>query len=200
MARGSIDWRGRSTVGPQLLHLRVTLAGIVPPVWRTVAVSPGITLGKLHRILQVLFDWTDSHLHYFEFGELRFSNQDMSDDAVAADERLGSPYRGIVLRQFELGPGDSFAYVYDVADDWRHEIVVEALQEGIASVRPRCLNGARAAPPEDAGGAHGYMAQVEILRKPRDPDHDDVVAWFPPSFDPEHFDAVAVDRELARLR
>ena len=200
MVRGPIAWRGRIRPKPQLLHLRVTLDGITPTVWRTAAVSPGITLGKLHRVLQVLFDWTNSHLHYFEFGKLRFSDEDMSDDSIWPEERLGMPYKGIVLSQFELEPGDRFSYVYDMGDDWRHEIVVEALQEGPRSVRPRCLGGVRAAPPDDVGGPHGYMEQLEILKNPRNPEHDDVVAWFPSKFDPEHFDPLATDRRLARLR
>nr|MBA3531439.1 plasmid pRiA4b ORF-3 family protein [Ardenticatenales bacterium] len=44
-------------------QLKVTLKGTKPPIWRRIQVRGSTTLGKLHRILQVVMGWTDSHLH-----------------------------------------------------------------------------------------------------------------------------------------
>lgn len=40
-----------------------------------------------------------------------------------------------------------------------------------------------AAPPEDCGGIPGFYSQLEILRDPKHPDHEDVKDWFP-DYDP----------------
>ena len=47
-------------------------------------------------------------------------------------------------------------------DSWEHEIVVEGIVPAEPNVRyPRCVDGRRASPPEDCGGAWGY---AELLR------------------------------------
>ena len=54
------------SVAHSIYQLKVTLAGVRPPVWRRLRVPSAINLKKLHQILQVAFGWTDSHLHEFE--------------------------------------------------------------------------------------------------------------------------------------
>jgi hypothetical protein len=49
----------------EILHLRITLKGSKPPIWRRVAVASDITLGQLHEVIQIVMGWTDSHLHHF---------------------------------------------------------------------------------------------------------------------------------------
>jgi hypothetical protein len=49
----------------QIYQLKVTLRGSRPLIWRQIQVRSDITLGKLHRILQVVMGWTDTHLHQF---------------------------------------------------------------------------------------------------------------------------------------
>ena len=50
-----------------------------------------------------------------------------------------------------------FVYEYDFGDSWQHEIVLEKILEPEPNVAyPRCIEGARACPPEDVGGIWGY--------------------------------------------
>jgi len=46
-------------------EVKVTLLGIRPPVWRRMMVRSDITLEHLHRVLQTVMGWTDSHMHAF---------------------------------------------------------------------------------------------------------------------------------------
>ena len=46
--------------------LRLTLRDIEPPIWREALVPAHLTLPQLHKVIQILFDWTDSHLWQFE--------------------------------------------------------------------------------------------------------------------------------------
>jgi len=48
-----------------LYQLRIVLCGITPLIWRRVLVRSETTLAHLHTILQVLFAWSDEHLHRF---------------------------------------------------------------------------------------------------------------------------------------
>lgn len=104
-------------------------------------------------------------------------------------------------RQFELRhllrAGEQFDCAYDFGDGWSHEILVEksAVIPGSAS-EAVCVAGARAAPPEDCGGPHGYQHLLEVLGKPRHREHRDLREWVGPDFAPEDFDLAAVVRKL----
>lgn len=77
----------RHALWNDLLVLRVTLRDIEPPVWRRVRVPAAYTLAGLHHVVQPSFGWTDSHLHAFEVGDVRFGTVDVDDDTLVVDER-----------------------------------------------------------------------------------------------------------------
>src|SRR6266849_2751131 len=49
----------------RIYQLKVTLHGSHPFIWRQFQVRSDITLAKLHRILQTVMGWTNTHLHRF---------------------------------------------------------------------------------------------------------------------------------------
>ena len=57
-----------------LLHLKIALRYPKPPIWRRVEVPDTLTFRELHFVLQILFDWENSHL--FEFWQGRGSIND----------------------------------------------------------------------------------------------------------------------------
>ena len=92
-------------------------------------------------------------------------------------------------------------YCYDFGDSWEHEIVVEGIVPAEPNVRyPRCLDGRRASPPEDCGGAWGYAELLRVLSDPRHEEHAERREWLGHGFDPERFDLAATNRALTRAR
>ena len=62
---------------PNAVQVHVTLDGIEPVIWRRLVVPLATTLADLHRILQAAMGWTDSHLHEFDIGGLRYGDTDL---------------------------------------------------------------------------------------------------------------------------
>ena len=78
------------SAAPTTVHqLRITIEGIDPPVWRRVLVPSSMTLARLHKVIQELFDWWDYHLHEFEIGGDRYGVPDPDWDFASptVDER-----------------------------------------------------------------------------------------------------------------
>ena len=56
----------KKTMAPEPVYqLKVTLLYSRPPIWRRFQVESAVTLQRMHRILQVVMGWTDSHMHGF---------------------------------------------------------------------------------------------------------------------------------------
>jgi hypothetical protein len=60
------------------------------------------------------------------------------------------------------------------------------------------VEGARACPPEDCGGAWGYADFLEAISDKKHPDHRDMKEWIGGKFDPERFSVVELNKELRR--
>jgi hypothetical protein len=90
-----------------------------------------------------------------------------------------------------------FGYEYDFGDSWLHTIEVE-------EVRPergdggwaRCLDGARACPPEDCGGVGGHARLLEVLFDPRHPEFDETRRRAG-NFEPDRFDLRAANAAMS---
>jgi hypothetical protein len=61
-----------------------------------------------------------------------------------------------------------------------------------------CLEGARACPPEDVGGVHGYFEFCHALKDPRHEEHESFMEWSGGNFDSERFDVATVNCELIK--
>lgn len=97
--------------------------------------------------------------------------------------------------------GTSVDYVYDFGDDWAHRVTLLGISAGTPGQRyPKCRDGARACPPEDVGGPHGYEEFLKAIRNRRHPEHKVCLQWVGGSFDPEAFDPRRVKFISARRR
>jgi len=57
--------------------------------------------------------------------------------------------------------------VYDLGDNWRHDVVQEKiLPADNSGTKPICLAGERRCPPEDVGGPSGYQEFLEVIFEP----------------------------------
>jgi len=132
-------------------RVKVSLHGARPPVWRRLEVPSDLPLSVLHEALQTAFGWFDCHQHLFETscGEFGDPTQDLWSQR--ADEAT------VALAQVAPLAKDRLGYVYDFGDDWRHDIVVEAVQPAAPGVRyPRCTAARGIAPEEDSGGIRAF--------------------------------------------
>ena len=180
-------------------QLKITLREVSPPVWRRVLVKSDITLAKLHRIIQVVMGWHNSHLHEFEtpYGE-RYG--DATGYRGESDTRMHSEKRA-KLGDVLTGEKQRLVYSYDFGDNWEHDIVLEKILPAEPGQRyPHCAKGKRAAPPEDVGGPPGYDIFLEALADPSHEEHRTYTEWIGGKFDPELFDLDAVNAALARIR
>jgi len=137
---------------PSVYQLRIVLREISPLIWRRLLVCSDTTLAQLHTMLQIIFDWSDEHLHTFHV-----HGQDYGS--------TGANTRSVRLSALRLQQGERFRYVYDYGAHWQCDIRLEArLPSDPARVYPLCIGGKHAAPPEECGGAWTYMARLDQHR------------------------------------
>jgi hypothetical protein len=145
------------------VRLRVTLREVVPRVLRVIDVPDTSTLPELHNLMQAAVGWTDSHLHQFDAGDIRYGvpheewDDDQKDEATAR------------LRDLP----ERFVYVYDFGDAWTHD--VEVLGPG--ADRSGCVYGEGSCPPEDCGGPRGYAELLAVLADPGNDQHEQMRNW-----------------------
>lgn len=177
-------------------HLKVTLLDISPPVWRLVRVPSAITLAALHRVLQVAIGWEDRHLHEWRIGDDTYAS---GEEADWGDQQETRDEAEAVLGEV-AGSDSSMRYDYDFGDGWEHLVEVVGVEGYDGHVTPvALLDGARSAPPEDCGGPSGYEHLLDALHDPDDEEHEEAVEVFGDWFDPEAFDAGAINQMLEEL-
>lgn len=158
-----------------LYQIRVTLREIHPPVWRRIQVWEDITLARLHTILQIVMDWEDYHIHEFRIGRRIYGVPDPDDELYEREVLDDSKER---LAYVAPRVGTQFAYVYDFGDNWRHDLLLEAILLPEAGMPyPVCTAGERRTPPEDVGGAFAYQRYLEVLADPDHEDHEQLLEW-----------------------
>jgi hypothetical protein len=177
----------------QIFQLRISLVDVSPEVWRRVAVPGGYTLDRLHRVIQYAMGWQNCHLHSFEVEGVQYGEPDPEGELDLRDE-LEVRLDAVAGKDSRLG------YTYDFGDWWEHDISVEAIYPGEPDIRyPLCLEGERACPPEDVGGALGYAGFLAALADPAHPQHEGMREWIGRPFDPAEFDPDRATTLLRRL-
>lgn len=176
------------------VRLHVSMADIEPLIWRRLVVPAAWTLDRLHLVLQAAFSWTDSHLHEFRIGGLRYGDLDQLEDGFGGTRIFD--YTEVRLADF-TGQDLIFSYHYDFGDDWTHVIRIEEwLSLDPLPRHAECTEGARARPPEDVGGPWSYGDFVETIRNPEHEDHQAHLRWAGGNFDPEWFNLDLINKDL----
>jgi len=175
-------------------QLMITIDDIEPAPWRRVLVPSGVTLLRLHKVIQELFDWWDYHLHEFEIDGVRYGSDDGDDWEPPLDERKA--------KLDKLAPkGNRFLYRYDFGDNWQFPIEVEdVLPADPRATYPRCIDGRRSRPPEDVGGTGGYEEFLEAIADPDHEEYESMLVWAGGSFDPEACDLLDINARLTAIR
>jgi len=183
----------------RLYLLKIRLLEIQPEIWRRFVVPAGISLDRLHDVIQIVMGWADSHLHEFTIGKNRYTEDPESKE------------HGLECGRYRLGDlikqkGRTFRYLYDFGDSWEHEVIIEDSRYYNPKLQSEieCLDGARACPPEDVGGVPGYYEFCKALKDPHHEEHESYKEWifgfpyFESDFDSERFETQKMNYELLK--
>lgn len=184
------------SVTPGLLYqFKITLLRIEPPIWRRIQVKD-CTLDKLHEHIQTAMGWTNSHLHQFKVGGETYGNPELLEDDFHCLDSTRTKVSSILPTD---GKPFSFKYEYDFGDCWEHEVLFEGCPPVDPKAKyPLCLEGERACPPEDCGGAGGYADFLEAIGDGGHKQHDEMLESIGGSFDPEAFDPVTATASMKK--
>jgi len=181
-------------VSKTAFQLRISLKEYVPVIWRRLLVPGGVTMAKLHTIFQTAMGWENYHLHCFEIDGVRYGIPDPEFEMTDVDDET-------VRLSDVVGERARFEYQYDFGDNWCHEVIIESVGTlDLVLKFAVCLEGQRACPPEDVGGAHMYSMVLEAIRDPDHEEHEEYMNWIAPGFDPDAFDLAAINAALQRVR
>ncbi len=183
-------WGMAKTKDQNRVVVKVFLYGIQPKIWREFSISADATFIELNDAIQAAMGWDNKHPHEFRHGK----GKRLVDviGPVGLEDQTPGEFRDEAktsVRDF-LGKRRlpiRILYRYDFADEWIHELVFEKWEAGDGG--PKMLGGERSCPEEDSGGTFQYMQAL----------HGEV-AWMHPGYDPEAFDADAVDFEKKKSR
>lgn len=176
----------------QSYHLEISLASTDPPVWRLIEVPGVLSLADLHHIIQVAMGWENRHLHQFRAGRKIYGPQ-LADDYTGTPALDESRFRLSDLEQDFL---QGVVYTYDFGDNWEHVILLKkVLPAGESRGYPVVIDGERACPPEDIGGAFEFSSLLEYLAGSKKKEFLDRFANVKP-FDPEHYDMQIINQLL----
>ena len=174
----------------EVYAIKVTLLGTRPPVWRRILVPRDITLHNLHRTLQVVMGWTNSHLHRFISQRSGLSQQRRSGSKVTNENRT-------TLDELVGAVGTRLMYEYDFGDGWQHELLLEEVVLGDETFQQMCVAGKRCCPPEDCGGPQGFAELLQARQDDTHPSPDQAQEWLG-DFAAESFSLEEVNRRLSR--
>ena len=169
----------------QIFQFKIVLDDILPQIWRTIEVESDITFYQFHLTIQEAMGWTNSHLHEFNDGNFRIG--DTSEEAREFGDSPQWDEKNKKISDYLSKDRTKLSYTYDFGDNWKHTIILEGIglvQKG--AKYPRCIDGARACPPEDCGSTPGYYRLLEILADPKHEEYEEMKKWAG-GFDPEHF-------------
>lgn len=120
-------------------------------------------------------------------------------------EAIGEPETETTLGELLSKKGDTLSYLYDFGDSWEHSLVVEKVIDVKADAPlARCVDGQRAAPPDDTGGIFNYEWMLDAGTNPDDPDYQEAserMEWLEDisgvdAWDPNAFDLKEVDEAV----
>lgn len=187
-----------------LLKIRVELSRILPPIWREILVPATYSFWDLHVGIQDAMGWLDYHPH-----EFRIKGRGPGDPVIIGIPREElwenqpevQPGWQVPVTDYLTQPGEQIEYEYDFGDDWLHMVTLVSVEPREKRKRyPQCIAGARACPPEDCGGVHGYHELLDALLDPTHTEHEALSQWISEGWGPELFkpDKVRFDNPRRR--
>lgn len=164
-----------------IFRIRVDLDHADPPIWRRLDLRSDLPLDVVHQVLQVAFDWTDTHLHRFSLGGHAFDRTSQlflcpyDAEEGEFDDEGGTPASEVRLDETLQEPGDVLNYLYDYGDSWELTLrLEEVLPSAPDSPTAVAVGGRRAAPAEDSGGGTDLASIAVVVDDPAHFDLDEL--------------------------
>lgn len=183
----------------QAIHLKITLKGSKPPIWRRLLVKSSMTLFELHHSIQIAMGWENYHLYEFTVDNYRIGQpHEDFDDEVGIPKVIDA--KDITLDKI-LPSTKKISYEYDFGDGWKHEIILEKtlpIDENLQY--PLCIDGKMNCPPEDCGGIVVFCNLTDIIKNPKHPKYLEVKEWLGESYDPSKFDQMGINFALGKIQ
>ena len=128
----------------KLFKLKITLIDYTEKVSRTILVPTDIDFEELHLNIQRVMGWKNEHLYAFKVGEDEIQPDDTLDiNELDAGESIYTQINTLLRK------GDTFEYLYDMGDDWKHKIeVVDTIE--FTSKKPIVLESIGECPKENS--------------------------------------------------
>jgi hypothetical protein len=181
----------------EIAILRIELQGIEPLTWRRVGVSTTMSLMDLHRVIQELMGWLDSHLWDFEAAGRRYAMRLPSEPDW--NERYEDAEAATLRALADTGVR-RMNYVYDMGDYWEHAVIIERVTAPLPNVTyPQFLGGERRCPPEDCGGVPGYYEFLENIGSEDRAERKSALDWYGGPYDPNDIGEQKVISALRRI-
>lgn len=124
--------------------LKIDLLGEDRKISREILVPEDITFAYLHMNIQKAMGWENKHLYAFIVGDTLIE----SDDHVNPSQASNCMPTFTKISEL-VDVGDSFQYIYDMGDEWRHEIKVLDLID-VSVCEPIILKRTGKCPKEDS--------------------------------------------------
>ena len=193
-----------STGVKRVYQFKVQLLDIEPIIWRRIQVPEKYKFWGLHVAIQNSMGWKDYHLHAFRLkGKHAHKIREIGipiDDGFEDGPEIEAGWQ-VEIEYVFYEVGLIFEYEYDFGDGWMHEITHEGiLMQEPGAKYPRCIDGARACPPEDCGGPPGYEGLLSVLSNPNHEEYEDMRTWAGEDFDSERFAPTKITFENPSIR
>jgi hypothetical protein len=136
-----------------LFELKLTVKDAKPAIWRKVLVPANISLAKLHKLIQIVFNFDDYHLHQFIY----------KSQAISKSAEARTALNSLLQKQKQ-----KFEYEYDFGDGWEFTIQLDKVHANTDALENRLakvIDGARGRLYEDIGGVWAINDLVSALSK-----------------------------------
>lgn len=184
----------------RIYQMQIKLMDIRPPIWRRILICSHSYFSELHEVIQRCFSWVGYHLHEFYFQPSSIGGALIYIKGVTEMEMYEDLSESYHFQSDEIRLCDVFSetqkrayYVYDFGDHWEHLLLLEKIFPFKSEFRePLCVDGRRAAPPDDSGGPFGYQDLLEILKDPSHKEYEYMLDWVGGEFNPNQVDEIDI--------
>jgi hypothetical protein len=110
-----------SCIPPHIYRFRVVVQGISPLIWRRLLIRSELSLANPHATLQIVFAWSDTHLHAFHIHGKAYGCTQPGSPGFDGDPRH------VPLAALCLHRGERFTPIDNFIDDRVCDLRLEAI-------------------------------------------------------------------------